>query len=204
MINDALALLVSELNTYVQGVDEAPVVMGNIASIESNTAAGNTLFNDRIVLSLVNIEEESAYKNLPNTIRKPNGMVEYANPPVYLNLYLLFAANFLPAGTDTKYGMALARLSEVIKFIQRKNSYTLSNSPSFTPESPIEEIASLQLILELYTLTFEQINHLWGSLGGKQMPFVMYKARLIQLQDIQPTGSGSLIEEVSREEQAIT
>ena len=40
----------------------------------------------------------------------------------------------------------------------------------------------LRLHPELYTLTFEQINHLWGSLGGKQSPFVMYKVRLVKIQ----------------------
>ncbi len=41
----------------------------------------------------------------------------------------------------------------------------------------------LKLNIELYTLTFEQINHLWGSLGGKQVPFAMYKVRLVRIQE---------------------
>jgi hypothetical protein len=50
--------------------------------------------------------------------------------------------------------------------------------------------------MELYTLTFEQINHLWGSLGGKQMPFVMYKLRLIALTDRTIVREVPLIEEI--------
>jgi len=32
-------------------------------------------------------------------------------------------------------------------------------------------------------LTIEQINHLWGSLGGRQLPFAMYKLRLVAITD---------------------
>jgi len=53
----------------------------------------------------------------------------------------------------------------------------------------------MRIIMELYTLTFEQINHLWGSLGGKQVPFVMYKARLVKIQH-QITEEAPLIEQI--------
>jgi len=45
--------------------------------------------------------------------------------------------------------------------------------------------------LDLFSLTFEQINHLWGSLGGKQVPFVLYRARLLSLtaKEIKETGA---------------
>ena len=35
------------------------------------------------------------------------------------------------------------------------------------------------LIVELYSLSFEQQNQLWASLGGKYMPSVVYKVRLV-------------------------
>jgi hypothetical protein len=41
----------------------------------------------------------------------------------------------------------------------------------------------IKLIVELYTLNFEQQNHLWGFLGAKYMPSVMYKARLLSIQE---------------------
>ena len=53
----------------------------------------------------------------------------------------------------------------------------------------------IRLVPELYTLTFEQINHLWGSLGGKQSPFVMYKIRLVRIQG-RITAEAPLIESV--------
>lgn len=203
MIHAALSLIATELNAHIKGIDGDAVVPGNIASIDSLNAGNSTLFDDSIVLSVVNLEEESAFKNVPNFKKKLDGTVAYQNPPVYLNLYLLFAANFQPTSTSTKYELALEKLSDVVRFLQGKRHFTLSNSPTFSAGAQGDTLLPIQLILDLYTLTFEQINHLWGSLGGKQMPFVMYKARLVELQDLQQTGSGQLIEEISREEQSI-
>ena len=50
--------------------------------------------------------------------------------------------------------------------------------------------------MELYTLTFEQINHLWGSLGGRQIPFVMYKLRLVSITERALVREVPLIEEI--------
>jgi len=54
----------------------------------------------------------------------------------------------------------------------------------------------MKITMELYTLTFEQINHLWGSLGGRQAPFAMYKARLIMVRERNIIREVPLIEEV--------
>jgi hypothetical protein len=48
----------------------------------------------------------------------------------------------------------------------------------------------------MYTLTFEQINHLWGSLGGRQIPFVMYKVRMVAITERSIRREVPLIEEV--------
>ena len=57
-------------------------------------------------------------------------------------------------------------------------------------------ISDLKFTLELYTLTFEQINHLWGSLGGRQVPFAMYKLRLVAITDRALLREVPLIEEI--------
>ena len=59
-----------------------------------------------------------------------------------------------------------------------------------------EDITNLKFTLELYTLTFEQINHLWGSLGGRQMPFAMYKLRLVAITERAIVREVPVIEEI--------
>ena len=86
---------------------------GNIALLENNGTGGENPIEQKVVLSLVNIEEEKRLKNTP-PYKKQNGEVEFINPPVYVNLYLLFSANF------DNYNNALIRLSRVIEFFQGK------------------------------------------------------------------------------------
>jgi hypothetical protein len=58
------------------------------------------------------------------------------------------------------------------------------------------DVLELTIRHEMYTLSFEQVNHLWGTLGGKQMPFVLYKLRLIAITERKLVREVPLIEEI--------
>jgi hypothetical protein len=144
---------------------------------------------DRVIISVVNIEEESTLKNYQNFRKNPaTGSIEYENAPVFLNLYILFSAHF------QEYKQALRGLSLIIRFFQGRNKFQFTATDEETTDPEPDEV--IDLSLDLYTMTFEQINHLWGSLGGKQVPFAMYKARLVSLSDHRPLGTGKLIEKI--------
>jgi len=199
MIGNAMILLREELSAYMtaQG-DPANVIIENIGLFE--TDKGQTL-DDSIVITLVNIEEESTLKNGNNFSRWPDNIARYENRPVFLNLYVLFTANFSGGvPPNNGYVQALKRLSLVIEFFQGKNVFTPATStvplPPELSDLSNPEIASLKLNLELYTLTFEQINHLWGSLGGRQIPFVMFKVRLVSISERSVRREVPLIEEI--------
>ncbi|MBA4057146.1 MAG: DUF4255 domain-containing protein, partial [Marivirga sp.] len=98
---------------------------------------------------------------------------------------------------DRSYLDALERLSLVIRFFQGRNTFTVATSSGPIDITTLdEEILNLRITAELYTLTFEQVNHLWGTLGGKQMPFVMYKLRLVEIKDPKIVREVPLIEEI--------
>ncbi len=191
MIREVLTLLCEELKTYVVTRDPSvTVTIDNIGLFE--TSKGDTLTNN-IVLTLVNIEEESSLKNQPALRRPFNGNAIYQNPPTYLNLYVLLACNY--SGAD--YSLALQRLSYIIQFLQSKSSFfTSASTAGGSLDLDDAHVLSLRFTLELYTLTFEQINHLWGSLGGRQMPFAMYKLRLVALTEDLVLREVPLIEEI--------
>ena len=190
MIDAALQLLRDELASYLAPIDAATVVIDNIGLFE--TTAGSTL-TDNIVITLVNVEEESTLKNQPALKRPFINTAKYENAPVYLNLYVLLTCNY--SGTD--YILALKRLSYVIRFLQSKNVFSAASSVSGSSINLDEnDLADLKFTMELYTLTFEQINHLWGSLGGRQMPFVMYKLRLVAITERALVREVPLIEEI--------
>ena len=189
MIDTALLLLRNELANFLTGKDPANVVIDNIGLLE--TANGNTL-TENIVITLVNIEEESALKNQTPLKRPFINSAIYQNPPVYLNLYVLFTCNF----SGDHYQLALRRLSYIIQFVQSRNSFSAASSiAAATLDLSQAGVSDLKFTLELYTLTFEQINHLWGSLGGRQVPFIMYKMRLVAITDRALVRAVPLIEE---------
>lgn len=185
MIDHALALLRDELNEYIRTIpgnnDPVYVTLGNVSSIEGST---NNNLNDTVLLCLVNVEEESTLKNHRLQPRMVGNMMVYDSVPAHLNLYVLFACNF-----PDDYNNALIRLSQVIQRFQSKRLFNLQNTVSDTvlaiagdPNDPRHELVrQLSIAVDLYTMTFEQINHLWGSLGGKQIPFAMYKVRVVEL-----------------------
>ncbi|WP_010177204.1 DUF4255 domain-containing protein [Aquimarina agarilytica] len=203
MIGLALKLIRDELSEYIfankrptDAILAEDVILHNISLMESEAQD----LSDKIVITLVNTEEESTLKNSSNLIKTPNG-IKYSEPPVFLNLYILISAT-LGQDLQDAYEFALHRLSLVLQFFQAKKTFTVKNSP-FTTISNDDNIPQqikdeIRLNIELYTLTFEQINHLWGSLGGKQVPFAMYKIRLVNIQEASSV-TAPVIEEIQND-----
>jgi hypothetical protein len=200
MIHSALLLLRNELASFIatdKGVSGIEVDLRNIAFLETEK---DEPLRDRIIISLVNIEEESALRNSLPYLPNINGGYEYRSPPTHLNLYILITSNLTVSSettADNSYIKSLRGLSYVIEFFQYRSSFTLSNSLSNTGVSGAEDdLVEIKLFADLYTLTFEQINHLWGSLGGRQIPFAMYKVRFVSIQNRNAGLEVPLIEEI--------
>jgi len=79
--------------------------------IENMHELHNANSKDGLYLSLVNIEEEATMKNKPNYVRV-NNELRKMEPPIVLNLYILFAFKL---GT---YSSSIAKLSDLISFFQ--------------------------------------------------------------------------------------
>jgi len=116
-------LLQGELVSYLSSKkdDAVTVVVDNVGLFETSDGASLT---DNIIITLVNIEEESALKNQSTLRRSPPNNVVYENTPVFLNLYVLITCNY----SGEKYVLALRRLSLVIQFLQSKTSFSYASS----------------------------------------------------------------------------
>jgi hypothetical protein len=176
MIFDAMKLIQAALQQYIIEVEQSPnanqevVILDNIAMAE-DLGGNRENLNERVVMSLVNLQEEVALKN-ESYHRLENGRTVYRNPPIQLNLFILFSVLH-----REQYETALKRLSRVIEFFQWKKELSFTTTPGPTNISD-----DVQIFPDLYSLTFEQLNYLWGSLGGKQVPFVLYRFRLVALE----------------------
>lgn len=191
MMVEAMAMLLRQLNEYiaqVEGSAGAPsqAVQGNIAQLDRAEIA--TELDNHIVLSLVNIEEERTLKNGTTAFTTGSGDVAYRNRPIHLNLLLLFSANY------RNYGTALRRLAQVLTFFQGKQKFTFANSPSPGPLQPA--IADFSLAMDLLSLTFEEVNHLWGFLGTKEIPFALYRGRLVAISGQRLLETGGRIQDI--------
>jgi len=175
MISEALAFIEGELNNYfvLKGEVAATidaVALGNITRVNepsTTTGAGDDLDN-RVVITLINIEEDRISKSQQNYYRESDKII-YKNPKIPLNLYCLFSVNH-------DYATSLRWLAHVIRFFQYRNVFTPQTSPGLN--TGIDK-----LIFDLYNMNFEQVNHLWGTLGGKYLPSVMYKIRLVTIEE---------------------
>lgn len=189
MIKPSLQYLAKELNRELNNnAEDSMYVLENVARIDLDSNAASSGNQNKVMLTLVNIEEERALKNEPFYIRRYDPqrgeVIEKRNPTLYINLYLLFSC------TDT-YVNALDRIYQVIEYFQGKYIFTedTANTGDQYPHM-IEKI-----ILDLYSLNFEQLNHLWGMLGGKYVPSVLYRLRLLPVQrDV--TSPATPIEEI--------
>lgn len=185
MIDKAFLFIEKEVNQYFDArfgpSTQKWVTIGNIARFtESEGGGGDT--NAQAMLSLVNIEEDRISKNPENYFRTVDG-IAYRNPKIFLNLYALFAA------TTNSYPVALQTISTIIQFFQSVNRFDRSTNPLLDPELEA-------LTLDLYTMNFEQVNHLWSTLGGKYLPSVLYKVRVVGIEDTDKKVGGDVIREI--------
>lgn len=198
MIAHALTIVCNELDRHLreafQGQEPPYAVLGNIAEMGSGT--NNTAIRDRVVLSVINIQEERALKNISGHIRDEVTMrVRYEHPPTLLNLAVLAAA------THTNYTTALNYLSRALAFFQ--------SHPVFTPESvdpssladgapnhALDLLEDFRVVFNLWSPSMEEVNDMWGMLGGKQFPFALFSMRMLELKFRTVNAEGSLITEV--------
>lgn len=181
MIDNAMKFIVSELNKYVVrqlDAEQDPsikkyILLGNVVKAQEDPGSSSDLLGKGIA-TLVNIEEDRISKSPLNYVRVDD-KVEYRNPKIYLNLYCLFSVY------HNTYETALQYLSLIIQFFQYRNVINHTNSPSVA--EPRLDPRIEQLVFDMVSMNFEQVNHLWGTLGGKYLPSVLYKVRLVTIED---------------------
>ena len=184
MIDNALKVIANEVNKYVlrkldperDPSSTKRIATGNIAKLQETESSGSSGGSAAVpgILTLVNIEEERTLKSPTNFVRI-NDKTAYRNPGIQLNLYCLFAVN------HSTYDTALQYLSLIIQFFQFRNVIDHKNTP---PDNGLVLDDKIdKLIFDMVSMNAEQVNHLWAILGGKYLPSVLYKARMVVIED---------------------
>ena len=169
MLDTAVEFLKVELNTFLLTRTNSSAVEVAL-SLVVDDAGKYAIKEGSIGATIINIEEERAVKTHLPHYQYINGQHRVLEPELRLNLYLLFAANL------KLYDQALKYISYILTYFQAHPSFNASEYPALDPK--IEK-----LVVELQSFTFEQLNQIWAYIGGKYLPSVIYKIRMVVLQD---------------------
>ena len=177
MIDVALAIIVNRLNQQLASPETAPedaVVLMDFA--DSSGPAPDA--QDKIVVLASNITEDTVTRGLPRPVSDANLR---KRDPVNLIIQIVVAANFEPS----RYSRGLQALSRAVEFFQANPVFDRNNSPDMAGKG-IERLS-----IEMESLSVDAVSQLWGVLGGRYLPSVVYRIRTVAID------SGAVIDDQS-------
>ena len=158
MIHLLINTLAEKMNDFLSSYYERAEIIVEAGSIEATPAEDQS---DKIILSIVNIERETAM-GISSPYRKAQGNTfQRTSPPWHLNIYIMVAAIFTPK----RYLESIQILSDTISFLQQNPSLNI----------PGQDIVTLEPI----TTSMQELSNIWSILGGHYYPSVLCKARMI-------------------------
>jgi len=166
VIDRALDLVASRLNAHLAArynVSDDLVALCPLTDAEGKPAAAA---KNRLVLFLTNI----AHDALPRQPMEFSGRQVSRSQPIHLDVYFMLASGH---DADT-YGEGLKLMSAALMFFQAHPVMT----PRSTPDMP-EGVN--HLAIEISNLRVEELGQLWGNLGGRYVPSVMFKMRSVMI-----------------------
>jgi hypothetical protein len=179
MIHEVMPAIVQELNRFLKmkhNITEEKAVMSHIVNADGSIALQEP---DKIVVTLTNIEMDRSKSNTATYEQTPRGSFTKVNPPVNVNLYLLFSAYF----TNENYTEGLKFISSVIAFFQNRSGiFTVHNTPGLSNVAGVVE----KFTAELLPLEYRDVSNVWSGLGAKYLPSVLYRLRTLPIEHRDP------------------
>lgn len=168
MINAAVSHLANQLNQFLKqtyALTEDIVLMSGLVGADGQ-AAPNT--NNKLVIFLTNLEKDTIpyRQQMPGEAGATRTVISSA--PLYLNMYVMIAANF----SGGNYSEALKLISGAVSFFQRFPVFDHQVTPEM--DRRIEK-----LVLDIENLKIHELSNMWTLLGGKYLPSVLYKVRMV-------------------------
>lgn len=155
--------------------------------VYAKTISKDEKMDDGLCITLLRVEQETSVRKQVSFVpdRKDPTKSVYKNPDLDINLYLLISSY------SEDYGTQLLQLSEAMRAL-----YDVYDFKEYTDDQlkqlPAKEVVREKLkemSIELQSLTAEQTNSLWQTLGGTVVPAACYKVRMLTLVDMQEVKS---------------
>jgi hypothetical protein len=182
MISAAIGHLALQLNQHFKHqfqLLEDVVVVSNLVELDGSVAPHA---NNKLVLTLANIEKDTLPQRPKSGARGSDERLLQHGTPLFVNLYLMMSANF-GAGN---YAEALKYISHALAYFQQQSTFDQVNSPGL--DERIE-----RLVLDIENLPIASLNNVWSMLGGRYLPSVFYKVRMLALDTGAVTGQVPVI-----------
>jgi len=168
MIATALTQIATSLNQSLRRRFDASEDLVAVCGLLGQDGGVAAQAAGKLSVFVVNIERDT----LPLApARTGSGTrVALAPAPVCLNLMVMFAAHF----TGANYPEALKLISATVAFFQSRPLFDHHNTPDLDPR--IDRLA-----LDIENLGFGDLGNVWGMLGGRYVPSVLYKMRMVSI-----------------------
>jgi hypothetical protein len=170
VIQAALTHLANQLNAYLKRTNNLTEDIVVVSSLVESDGSAAPHTNNKLILLLTNIEKDTVPQSGAARSTGFDGRVPISNRPIYLNLYVMLAANF----SGSNYTEALKFISKAIAFFQMQPVFDKHSSPDL--DSRIDK-----LVLDIENLNIQDLSNLWGLLGGKYLPSVHYRVRMVAI-----------------------
>jgi len=186
MIRTSLEFIRKELESYIveREQDAANYSIGNVVDLKPVIKANgdlNITDTTHVTMMMAGAEETRREGKRPYYVPVESNQYMRLNPPVELDLFILFIAH------NSHYETALRDLSDVAGFFQANPVFTQQQFPALNASvtDPVNKPWQLieRLTFKLCNLSFEQQNNLWAMLGGKYLPSLVYKMTMLTVFD---------------------
>ncbi len=199
MIRTALEFVKKEVESYIVAREQDPnYKVGNVVDLKSIVLPnGNLNVTDttHVTVMLVGVDEERREGKRPVYIPADDKNFSRLNPPVELDLFVLFVAH------NKDYETALRDLSDVVGFFQANPFFDATKNPGINATVSNSGGKPWQLIdrlsFSLHSLSFEQQNNLWAMLGSKYIPSVVYRMKMLTFFETKSNEKAAAITELN-------
>lgn len=166
-IRNVLEAIRQSANDYLQNIDRRDGEWIILTNIISQDGSLNESSQNKVIMNIYNITNETTICTYKATQYGENGYYN-VSPPLYIDLHLVFMANF----SEKQYPTGLAAISRLISYFQQNPWFTHATTPKLDPV--VDKIN-----LEFTNLSPVDVNYIMGMLGTKYLPSVFYKLRMI-------------------------
>lgn len=167
MIKKVLTYYAACMDEYLRRLHHQPEGMAEVGFIGNSTE----MKPNKMFVSLISVERETAGGISAPIQREDKGYVRMT-PPLLLNLNIMLAAVY----DEKQYTESLSVLSDALKFVQSVSKF---------------EVDGVGYTIEIVTLSSQELNNVWTTLGGQYYPSVMCRIRrlIIDAEEILFSGS---------------